>query len=300
MGSFTHCSANEAIQMQNHEDITLPLAKRKEKDGRQPAETKKAVQSGKETSASKTEEKGKDDKATRDSTVSIVSELQNANLTEIKPGHVSANNMQTIIHKTQQIAKNTNKLLKPERGESASSAERAVLPSSNDLSSSVTHNRTAGINKNLTALVEDNRIEESYFVVNKGQLRLPRVAKVSDDTLRNCRVISCTLFIGLLVNVSLILSVCFIFFLVVKYSFFRTCYIHIIKLIKMGNRLVTGSTHESSDSKIPGLSGAGSAQPQTEESSTLGNAANVFDTGEDCNHVGNSLFNLTFLERIHY
>ena len=175
--------------MQNHEDITLPLAKRKEKDGRQPAETKKAVQSGKETSASKTEEKGKDDKATRDSTVSIVSELQNANLTEIKPGHVSANNMQTIIHKTQQIAKNTNKLLKPERGESASSAERAVLPSSNDLSSSVTHNRTAGINKNLTALVEDNRIEESYFVVNKGQLRLPRVAKVSDDTLRNCRVI---------------------------------------------------------------------------------------------------------------
>ena len=118
------------------------------------------------------------------------------------------------------------------REESVLYGDKTAVPSNSDLSSSVMQGRTAGKNQNLTGVAAEKRKEENYVVVNKGQLRMPRLAKVSDDTLKNCRVISWSLFIGFLVNVTLILSVCFVFFLVVKYSFFRTCYIHNIKLFK--------------------------------------------------------------------
>lgn len=67
----------------------------------------------------------------------------------------------------------------------------------------------------------------------------------------------------------------------------------------MGNRLATESAHESSNSKNPEPNGTGSAQVQIEESSTLGSAPGDFGTGEDCSDVVNSVYNFTFLERIH-
>ena len=153
MESFTHCSANEAIQQQNHEDITLPLLQRKGKGVKQSVETKKVIQSGKEASTSKTDDSGKDAKSSVNPSISTAPVLQSENRTDIEPSHVSANDSETNIHKTQQIAKNVKK------------------------------------NK-LTAVIAERRKEENYVVVNKGQLRVPRLAKVSDDTLKNCRVIS--------------------------------------------------------------------------------------------------------------
>lgn len=232
MESFTHCSANEAIQQQNHEDITLPLLQRKEKGAKQPVATKKAIQSGKEASASKTDDMGKDAKSSVNPAISSAPVLQSANRTDFEPSHVSANDSETNIHKTQQIAKTIYKSAKPEREESVLPVEKTAVPSTSSLSSSVIQIRTAGKHENMTTVVAERRKEENYVVVNKGLLRVPRLAKVSDDTLKNCRVISWSLFIGLLVNVALILSVCFVFFLVVRYSFFRTCYIHNIKLFK--------------------------------------------------------------------
>ena len=232
MESFTHCSANEAIQQQTHADITLPLLQRKEKGAKQPVATKKAIQSGKEASASKTDDMGKDAKTSVNPAISSAPVSQSANRTDVEPSHVPANDSETNIHKTQQIAKTIYKSAKPEREESVLPVEKTAVPSTSSLSSSVIQIRTAGKFKNLTAVVAEKRKEENYVVVNKGLLRLPRLAKVSDDTLKNCRVISWSLFIGFLVNVALILSVCFVFFLVVRYSFFRTCYIHNIKLFK--------------------------------------------------------------------
>ena len=75
-------------------------------------------------------------------------------------------------------------------------------------------------------LLTEKEKEENLVMVNKGQLRVPSVAKVSDAALRKCRVVLSELLIGLLANVTLILSVCFVFFLVVRYSFFWVCFIH--------------------------------------------------------------------------
>lgn len=190
MESFTHCSANEAIQQQNHEDITLPLLQRKGKGVKQSVETKKVIQSGKEASTSKTDDSGKDAKSSVNPSISTAPVLQSENRTDIEPSHVSANDSETNIHKTQQIAKNVSEPSKPEPEESAPSVEETAVPSSDGLSSSKVEGRTAGKKNKLTAVIAERRKEENYVVVNKGQLRVPRLAKVSDDTLKNCRVIS--------------------------------------------------------------------------------------------------------------
>ena len=67
----------------------------------------------------------------------------------------------------------------------------------------------------------------------------------------------------------------------------------------MGNRLVTESARDSSNSKNPEPNGTGSVQAQIEESSALGNAPGDSGTGEDCSNVVSSVYKLTFLERIH-
>lgn len=224
--SFTHCSANEAIQTQNHEDITMPLLKRKEKglslskmENSVAGKSYEAIRSEMSDGEREGNRMGNLGKSTPKPSQSV-SKMENTQK-QSSPSTVLNSNM-----KSKPKIDPDNDSSKPAPTESVASIEATGASSLSASSTSLIQNKTAGKSGKLMELLTEKEKEENLVMVNKGQLRVPSVAKVSDAALRKCRVVLSELLIGLLANVILILSVCFVFFLVVKYSFFWVCFIH--------------------------------------------------------------------------
>ena len=165
----------------------MPLLKRKEKSRKPSAPPKIAGKSILAASSNKTADQEMGGKSSAHSDKPTPSASKMANTAESQPGHVSADQGQTSIQKVQQIADFASHHPEPKQAENSPLAEATRAPTNDDLSDAVTHIKTAGKSGKLMANEETKRIEERYVVVNKGLLRVPRLTKVSDATLKNCR-----------------------------------------------------------------------------------------------------------------